>query len=113
MWVSELAREIEREQAVVDRALARLDVLRAEASQREREALAPGVSNPQGVYERDVQALAAAARRVSLDAAGEGLVNAGIHALDPAILDHIRPPFADFGHDVWPAESVEIGRAHV
>jgi len=36
-------------------------------------------------------------------AAGEGLVNAGIHALDPAILDHIRPPFADFGHDVWPA----------
>ena len=36
-------------------------------------------------------------------ASGEGLVNAGIHALDPAILDHVRPPFADFGHDVWPA----------
>ncbi len=26
-----------------------------------------------------------------------------MHVLDPAILDHIRPPFADFGHDVWPA----------
>jgi NDP-sugar pyrophosphorylase family protein len=36
-------------------------------------------------------------------AAGEGLVNAGIHVLDPAVLGHIRPPFADFGHDVWPA----------
>jgi NDP-sugar pyrophosphorylase family protein len=36
-------------------------------------------------------------------AGGEGLVNAGVHVLDPAILDHIRPPFADFGHDVWPA----------
>jgi NDP-sugar pyrophosphorylase family protein len=36
-------------------------------------------------------------------AAGEGLVNAGIHVLDPAIVGHIRPPFADFGHDVWPA----------
>lgn len=35
--------------------------------------------------------------------AGDGLVNAGIHALDPAILDLIHPPFADFGHDVWPA----------
>jgi NDP-sugar pyrophosphorylase family protein len=33
----------------------------------------------------------------------EGLVNAGIHVLDPAILGYIRPPFADFGHDVWPA----------
>jgi NDP-sugar pyrophosphorylase family protein len=36
-------------------------------------------------------------------AGGEGLVNAGIHVLDPAILGHIRPPFADLGHDVWPA----------
>ena len=35
-------------------------------------------------------------------AGGEGLVNAGVHVLDPAILEHIRPPFADFGHDVWP-----------
>jgi mannose-1-phosphate guanylyltransferase len=40
---------------------------------------------------------------VEKDAAGgEGLVNAGIHVLDPAVLGHIRPPFADFGHDVWP-----------
>jgi NDP-sugar pyrophosphorylase family protein len=36
-------------------------------------------------------------------AGGEGLVNAGIHVLDPAILGFIRPPFADFGNDVWPA----------
>jgi mannose-1-phosphate guanylyltransferase len=36
-------------------------------------------------------------------ASGEGLVNAGIQLLDPAVLGHIRPPFADFGHDVWPA----------
>jgi NDP-sugar pyrophosphorylase family protein len=34
---------------------------------------------------------------------GQGLVNAGIHLLEPAIVGHIRPPFADFGHDVWPA----------
>ena len=34
---------------------------------------------------------------------GEGLVNAGVHVLDPSIVDHISPPFADFGHDVWPA----------
>jgi len=32
-----------------------------------------------------------------------GLVNAGIHVLDPEILDYVMPPFADFGHDVWPA----------
>jgi mannose-1-phosphate guanylyltransferase len=36
-------------------------------------------------------------------ARSEGLVNAGIHALDPAITGHVSPPFADFGHDVWPA----------
>jgi NDP-sugar pyrophosphorylase family protein len=36
-------------------------------------------------------------------AGGEGLVNAGVYILEPAILEHIRPPFADFGHDVWPA----------
>jgi NDP-sugar pyrophosphorylase family protein len=32
----------------------------------------------------------------------EGLVNAGIHVLDPVILDHVPSPPADFGHDVWP-----------
>ncbi|MGZ6792980.1 MAG: hypothetical protein ACXVFV_08500, partial [Mycobacteriales bacterium] len=68
--MGELEQEVAREQVVVDRALARLEVLRTEAAQRERASLAPGVSTPGGVYERDVQALAAAARRVDLDAAG-------------------------------------------
>lgn len=34
---------------------------------------------------------------------GAGLVNAGIHMLEPGILDYVVPPVADFGHDVWPA----------
>jgi hypothetical protein len=72
--VNELAREIAREQAVLDRALDRLEVLRQGALERERESLAPGVATPQGVYERDVQALAAASRRLDLEGAGEGLV---------------------------------------
>jgi len=84
--VSDLAREIAREQEVVDRAQTRLDVLRDEAVARERQSLAPGVTNPQGVYERDVQALAAAARRVDLDAAGEGLVFGRLDVLEgPAL----------------------------
>jgi mannose-1-phosphate guanylyltransferase len=32
----------------------------------------------------------------------EGLVNAGIHVLDPSILDYVPAAPADFGHDVWP-----------
>jgi DNA helicase IV len=81
--VGDLEREIGREQAVVDRALARLDVLRAEAAQRERESLhGTGTGTPQGVYERDVQALAAAARRIDLDAAGEGLVFGRLDVLE-------------------------------
>jgi DNA helicase IV len=84
--VGDLEREIAREQDVVDRALARLDVLRAEAAQRERETLAPGVSTPGGIYERDVQALAAAARRVDLDAAGEGLVFGRLDVLEGPVL---------------------------
>ncbi|MCW2543766.1 MAG: helicase, partial [Frankiales bacterium] len=72
--MSELAREIDREQVVLDQALARLEVLRETALEREKESLAPGVATPQGVYERDVQALAAASRRLDLDGAGEGLV---------------------------------------
>ena len=71
---SELAREVAREQAVVDRALARLEQLRGDALRREKESLRPTGGSPQAVYERDVTALAAAARRVDLDAAGEGLV---------------------------------------
>ena len=72
--MTELAREIAREQAVVDRALARLEELRSAALLRERESLRPTGGSPQAVYERDVVALAAAARRVDLEAAGEGLV---------------------------------------
>ena len=74
MPVNELQREIAREQDVVDRALARLEVLRETAVQRERESLERGASTPQGIYERDVQALAATSRRLDLDGAGEGLV---------------------------------------
>ncbi len=84
--MDDLTREVSREQEVVDRAHARLEVLRSEALQREREALAPGLSTPGGVYERDVQALAAAARRQDLDAAGEGLVFGRLDVLDGAPL---------------------------
>ncbi len=70
-----LAREIAREQKVVDRATARLAVLQDEARLRERESLSRSlVGTPQALYERDVAALTAAARRSDLDAAGEGLV---------------------------------------
>ena len=72
--VSALAREVQREQEVLDRALARLDVLRAEALQREAESVLPAGGSPQAVYERDVSAQAAANRRADLDLAGEGLV---------------------------------------
>ncbi len=71
---SALAREVEREQEVLDRALARLEVLRAEALQREAESMRPAGESPQAVYERDVSAQAAANRRADLDHAGEGLV---------------------------------------
>jgi len=67
--------ELRREQEHLDRARARLEELRAQASARERESLgAAQVGTPQALYERDVAALAAAARRADLDAAGEGLV---------------------------------------
>jgi DNA helicase IV len=71
---SALARELEREQEVLDRALARLDVLRKEALQRESESMRQTGGSPQAVYERDVSAQAAANRRADLDLAGEGLV---------------------------------------
>ena len=73
--MNELAREVAREQAVLDQALARLEVLREVAIVRERDSLEIAQSGtPQGLYERDVQVLAAAVRRSDLDAAGEGLV---------------------------------------
>ena len=69
-----LDRELAREQDVLDRALARLEVLRAEALLRESESVRPAGESPQAVYERDVSAQAAANRRADLDSAGEGLV---------------------------------------
>jgi DNA helicase IV len=73
--VNELAREIAREQVVVDRALARLEELRLQAHVRERESLTLSQSGtPQSLFERDATAFAAAVRRSDLDAAGEGLV---------------------------------------
>ena len=81
--MGELAQEVAREQEVLDRALGRLDVLRAEAALREKETLhGTGTGTPQGVYERDVQALNAAARRSDLDAAGEGLLFGRLDVLD-------------------------------
>jgi DNA helicase IV len=71
---SALTRELAREQVVLDRATARLHRLREEAGARERESLGPSAGTPQAVYERDVAALAASARRADLDTAGEGLV---------------------------------------
>jgi DNA helicase IV len=85
--VNDLAREVAREQEVVDRALARLEVLREEAARREKESLyGTGAGTPQAVYERDVQALAAATRRVDLDAAGEGLVFGRLDVLEGPVL---------------------------
>jgi len=85
--VNDLTREVAREQQVVDRALARLELLRVEAARREKESLhGTGTGTPQAVYERDVQALAAASRRLDLDAAGEGLVFGRLDVLEgPAL----------------------------
>jgi DNA helicase IV len=74
-FVGDVAPEVAREQGVVDRAHARLEELRVQAQLRERESLTLAqAGTPQGLYERDVTALAAAVRRSDLDAAGEGLV---------------------------------------
>lgn len=85
---SALACEIAREQAVLDRALARLDVLRAEAARRQSESVRPTGGSPQAVYERDVTAQAAANRRAELDAAGEGLVFGRLDLSD-GVVHHI------------------------
>ena len=83
-----LAQEVEREQIVLDRALARLDVLRAEAVVRETESMRPTGGTPQAVYERDVAAQAAANRRADLDLAGEGLLFGRLDH-DDATVHHI------------------------
>jgi mannose-1-phosphate guanylyltransferase len=36
-------------------------------------------------------------------AAGHGRINAGIHVVEPSIVDLIEPGHSDFGYDVWPA----------
>lgn len=70
-----LRAELDREQAHLDRALARLEELRDEAVRRERASLGKAQGGtPQALYERDVVALAATARRADLEGAGEGLV---------------------------------------
>jgi DNA helicase IV len=69
-----LRNEIAREQELVDTALARLAVLRAETSAAEEAGLRGGGGTPQAVYERDVTVLHFAGRRVALDAAADGLV---------------------------------------
>ena len=80
-----LSSEVAREQAVLDRALARLDVLRAEAQRRQAESVRPTGGSPQAVYERDVTAQAAANRRAELDLAGEGLVFGRLDLGDGAV----------------------------
>ena len=68
------AAEVACEQAVLDRAMARLDQLRVAEEAAERTTLRERVSSPQAVYERDVAALAHGLRRAELDAAGHGLL---------------------------------------
>ena len=69
-----LQAEVAREQELVDAALARLAVLRAETSAAEEAGLRGGGGTPQAVYERDVTVLHFAGRRAALDAATDGLV---------------------------------------
>ena len=78
-------REVQREQVVLDRALARLEVLRVEARQRESESVRPTGGSPQAIYERDVTAQAAANRRAELDTAAEGLVFGRLDRADGAV----------------------------
>lgn len=69
-----LRTEVAREQELVDAALARLAVLRAETAAAEEDGLRGGGGTPQAVYERDVTVLHFAGRRAVLDAAMDGLV---------------------------------------
>jgi hypothetical protein len=110
-----LAQEVAREQDVLDRARDRLEQLRAEAVVRERETQSADAltDSPGSLYERDVQALAAATRRSDLDLAGEGLVfgrldlsDGTVHHVgrlglrteqqDPIVLDWRAPAAAAF-----------------
>ncbi len=78
--------EIAREQQVLDAALARLDVLRAQTAAAEQEGLrGGGGGSPQAIYERDVTVQHFAGRRAVLDAAGEGLVFGRLDRQDGAV----------------------------
>ena len=84
-----LTRELRREQDHLDQASARLEELRERAVQHERASLGRDQGeNPQSLYERDVQALAAASRRSDLDLAGDGLVFGRLD-LDDGAVHHI------------------------
>jgi len=125
--VDVVAREVAREQEVLDRALARLEVLRAQALVRERDSLALAqAGTPQGLYERDVTALHTAVRRADLDAAGEGLVfgrldldeGAPLHVgriglrtddQEPIVVDWRAPAAAAF-YRATPAEPLGVVR---
>ena len=81
-----LDEELAREQEHLDAAVARLEELREQAVQHERRSLgADQGENPQSLYERDVTALAASARRSDLDTAGEGLVFGRLDRDDGAV----------------------------
>lgn len=69
-----LAAELAAEQAHVDLAYQRVETLRDAAVAQERASVRGHTGTPQGLFERDATVAAWAARRVELDAAGEGLV---------------------------------------
>ncbi len=84
-----LDEELAREQEHLDVAVARLEELRARAVAHERSSLgADQGENPQSLYERDVTALAASARRSDLDTAGEGLVFGRLDR-DDGVVHHV------------------------
>ena len=86
---STLDEELAREQEHLDVAVARLEELREQAVLHERSSLgADQGENPQSLYERDVTALAASARRSDLDTAGEGLVFGRLDR-DDGVVHHI------------------------
>lgn len=121
-----LARELAAEQSHADRAYARLDQLRAEASRQLAETERSRPSNHQAVFERDVFAHAAATRRAELEHADEGLVfgrldhsdsttlhigRIGVRTeqLDPLVVDWRAPAAAAF-YRATPVEPLDVAR---
>ena len=84
---STLTAEIAREQVLVDRALARIAVLRADAVEQEVTGLGEtDLSSERELYERDVTVLNATRRRNDLDTAGDGLVFGRLDQVDGGTL---------------------------